>query len=264
MSDIASRQYGRIDWLTRTDLEPKMRQVCEYLDRAPRKCREAWWSAERIARDLGEGFSVATVRVILRKLTLRGLIAVVVDYGLRTRRAIVLLWRKAAEPAPHPEPAPQEAPQMETVRDDLRRVRREDVQPAAPAAVAEAAPPVPSRGGDAEARKATPEEVGELMEAAAKVEGSTPEKARTLARLCTLTVVLAAARRAAAKGMGWGWVVQTAKAWRAEGVPDYARADAPRERTQAEIIAELFGPGGKYAEPTIDLTPYLGIRLHDS
>lgn len=280
MSDIASRQYGRIDWLTRTDLEPKMRQVCEYLDRAPRKCREAWWSAERIARDLGEGFSVATVRVILRKLTLRGLIAVVVDYGLRTRRAIVLLWRKAAEPvvghAPTSDVMKYEVTQAAdpaaiaqahaegAMRDDLRRVRREDVPTAAPAAVAEAAPPVPSRGGDAEARKATPEEVGELMEAAAKVEGSTPDKARTLARLCTLTVVLAAARRAAAKGMGWGWVVQTAKAWRAEGVPDYARADAPRERSQAEIIAELFGPGGKYAEPTIDLTPYLGIRLHDS
>jgi hypothetical protein len=280
MSDIASRQHGRIDWLTRTDLEPKMRQVCEYLDRATRKCREAWWSAERIARDLGEGFSVATVRVILRKLTLRGLIAVVVDYGLKTRRAIVLLWRKAAEPvvghAPTSDVMKYEVTQAAdpaaiaqahaegAMRDDLRRVRREDVPAnAAPAAAAEAAPPVPSRGGDAEARKATPEEKAELISEALKVKGATRPKVWLLATNVGISVLLPCVRWAAAKGKGWRWVEAVAPAWKQEGVPEDAMSPPARERSQAEIIAELFGPGGKYAESTFDMTPYLGLRLHD-
>lgn len=148
------------------------------------------------------------------------------------------------------------------MRDDLRRVRRPSVPPAAPAAVAEA-PAEATRAGDAEARKATPEEVRELIEAAAKVPGGTPEKARSLAKSCTLSVVKAAAAQAAAKGKGWGWVVRTAQAWRVEGVPDHARPDAPGGRSLEEIARSLFGPGGKYSVPTFDMTPYQHLRLRD-
>lgn len=211
----------KIDWTMRDDLRPITRLVAEYLDRLRRSLTEAWWSAERIAKDLG--LSVSSIRSALTELSLKGLVEIVRDYSLKTRRAIRLLWR-VESPAPaveavEPEPDEGAMNHAEPVRD----VRRPSPSPAA-AAPAEVDAPGER---DEAARKATQEEVAGLLNDAAKVPGSTPEKAKALARVATLSVVRAAAKYAAKAGKGWAWVSVVAPAWRTEGVPDYATEARP-------------------------------------
>lgn len=252
MNSTAYLPARQIDWITRVDLSTVARLVADVIDRAPRNAPEAWWGNARIADAIG--YSVRTVQAAIRELKDKGLVAIVRDYSLKTRRRIVLLWRKPAEQptTPEPQPEPTEGA-MAHVPADLRlRVEPEPIRPAAaPAPQVDAA-----RGRDeapaAEGRKATPEEVERVVSEAAKVPGSTRAKAVRLAKACRLSTVEAAVRRAIDRGMGWGWVTATARAWAVEGVPGYAAEEEPAE-SQADAIMRLFGPGGAYAEPKVDM-----------
>jgi hypothetical protein len=114
------------------------------------------------ARSLGErlGWSVATVRRVLRRLAALGMIESVRDYALRTRRRIRLLWSTTTSatsatsatstfpaaaltpavesaPTPQPEPEPEKEPEPEpgqrkATKEEVAKLKA-DAEKAAPA-----------------------------------------------------------------------------------------------------------------------------------
>jgi hypothetical protein len=76
-----------IEGLTQTD-----RLIALALDRHTRLGHDCWCATATIARWVNR--SVSTVRAALARLRASGLVRVVRNYMLRSRRAIVLLWRE--------------------------------------------------------------------------------------------------------------------------------------------------------------------------
>ena len=65
--------------------------VFEYLKALPRNRVECWESAKTISVKLD--MAPRTVQAAIEHLTKAGLVAYRTDYALKTRRAIVMLWR---------------------------------------------------------------------------------------------------------------------------------------------------------------------------
>jgi DNA-binding Lrp family transcriptional regulator len=216
-------------------LSTTARDVAEVLNTAPSKYGECWLSTERIAELIGK--SVATVLKKLRELELKGLIARVVDYGLKTRRRIVLLWREQ----PNPEPV------EETMSHAGEPTDAPGVAPHAEAPRAQE----PRETPQASPRKATAEEVDALVKRASKLGSPSRRWVTDVARKYGVRLTSKAVDHAVAKGKTrFGWVCEAVKAWTAEGVPTHLEDDADVDRRishwdkQAEDIRRIFGPGG--------------------
>lgn len=95
---IANRSQG-LDWNT-LDVSPLCRCFIAELDKVPTKFRECWTTAEKLALRLK--VSVRSIARAQSEAVAKGLVSVVRNYGLRARRALLLLWRS---PAPAPVPA---------------------------------------------------------------------------------------------------------------------------------------------------------------
>lgn len=87
-------KQSQVEWFSLTELSPIARLVAELLDETKRRFRECWLTNRRIASVLN--ISLASVQRALKELSLKGFVSVVVNYGLRARRAIQLLWRTPA------------------------------------------------------------------------------------------------------------------------------------------------------------------------
>lgn len=219
-TNSTTRSYAsqRIDWSTRTDLSVGARHVAAILDRTGRFFSSSWFSAGRIADALG--MAVSTVRLKLRELELRGLVSIVKDYGLKTRRRVVLLWR--------------EQPQPQT--DNEGAVSHD---PPAPIVHAERAPdPSPPQGGQASA-----EEVAAILKQASSLGNPSRRWVSDSCQAYGARVVAQAVAYAVRKGKRrFGWAVEAAKAWAVEGVPEYALSEAERVESEVAAIFAAFGP----------------------
>lgn len=234
--NTTSRRYTsqrKIAWTYRTDLSDGARQVAQAIDDlTPTMHPECWCGNERIAALLKR--SLAWVQSKLRELELKGLITRVADYALATRRRIVLLWRKPAEPiTPEPEEehmnhAPVVASEPARVAPDERHEGEQDAP-------------------KAEGRKATPEEVASLVRQAAKLGNPSRRWVLDVARKYGYRNVAKAVDRAVETGKRrFGWVLSAVEAWAQNGMPEWLVSDDDRRAESAAQAYEVFGPGGEY------------------
>jgi hypothetical protein len=196
------------DFLTFTEISMGPRNLAMVLNRAPKQFTDAVWGNQRLADALG--VCVSTVERYLSKLEAAGLIQIVKDYALATRRRIVLLWRKPAVEVPS---APVAVP-----------------VPALPAVVCEPPPPE---------RKATEAEVSRVVEKAEKLFGS-PMRKRviSLAQETRLSWVEQACDMAAELHhvKSWGWVITVCRNWLLDPPPV---KQSYREQMKAGIAAVM-------------------------
>jgi hypothetical protein len=90
-------------------LSDRAARLAEVLDAKVRRCfADCLYATSTLARWLG--WSARKVQLAVRELADHGLVEVVRDYGLKTRRRIRLRWRVFLETRPAPVPAPVPAP----------------------------------------------------------------------------------------------------------------------------------------------------------
>lgn len=218
--------------------------VFEYLKSTARKLSELWESAATIAAKLG--YSRRTVQDAIKRLVEAGLLAIRTDYGLNTRRAIVMLWRVEARQPSESQAKPSESDHVlhraecavaPVARPEPAAETEAQRAPEAPEAVAdqlEAVEVIKTTG-----RKATTEEVAKLIDDASRLRGADPKSVKRLCRLHTYSVVRAAVSHALANGKHtWVWVVKCAVSWAEQGIPEYAK---PKRIATAEEIRATIG-----------------------
>lgn len=86
----------RFDFVSQTALSPTARLVAAVLDRTRREHGECWLANKTLAGKIGR--SVRTVQLALKELAKAKLIEIARAYWLRSRRRILLLWRRDALP----------------------------------------------------------------------------------------------------------------------------------------------------------------------
>lgn len=222
------------------------------LDTAPSSYTECWLGNERIASLLGR--SVGWVQAMLRELEVKGLIHRVADYALATRRRIVLLWRRPAEPTTTPEPE-EEHMTHAVVTPEPARVASDEHREGVPH---QAATP---------GRTATPEEVAALVRRASQLGNPSKRWVLDVARKYGYRNVAKAVDRAVEKGKRrFGWVLSAVEGWAQNGMPDYLLDDDDRRAESVAQVHEIFGPGGalEWKPKASEFTPaVIPIRVQD-
>ena len=270
--NTTSRYYPSQPAIHEQDLPPAALRVLDYLEKRTRGLTEWWESAATIAAKLSRFKAIAerTVQAALKALREAGLIDYATNYGLKTRRAIVMLWRVNAQPSESvSQPSESQAKSSESAHavdraepdaDPLPKAasRAEAEAPREPEAPEAAAVPVEAGEVTKTGRKATPEEVAKLIEDARRLRGSDPASVKALCKLHTFSVVRAAVSFALANGkQTWVWAMKAAAGWSREGVPDYAKpkATAITEEQFAEMSRrcdELLARLPKLSDAEVD------------
>jgi len=235
-----------------------VKSVFEYLKSLPRKFSEWWKSAATIAAELG--YSKRAVQEAIKALIELGYVAYRTDYGLKTRRAIVMLWRVEAQPSESvSQPSESQAKSSESAHvaavaepdvDAVSQVSPRAEAPREPEATKAVAATLEAVEVTKTGRKATAEEVAKLIEDARRLHGGDPELVKELARAHGLGTVQAAVKHALSKGVkSIGWVCKALPNWSRNGIPEYAQIKTPKytdeeakeimHRKAEEILAKL-------------------------